>query len=75
MCDMCCGVCVCGVCQVENAWYCGACQEHRQARKTLKFWRLPAVLIVGLKRYITSRVCVLYIRTYVCVHGYDTVTM
>ena len=35
---------------VDNAWYCSVCKEHRQAKKTLKFWRLPNILIVGLKR-------------------------
>jgi len=35
----------------ENAWYCSACKAHRDANKSLCFWRLPEVLIVQLKRF------------------------
>lgn len=36
---------------VENSWYCSMCKEHRQANKILQFWKLPEVLIIGLKRF------------------------
>ena len=35
----------------HNSWYCSRCQEHRQAVKTVKLWRLPEVLIISLKRF------------------------
>ena len=35
----------------SNSWYCNVCKEHRQAQKTVTLWRLPEVLILGLKRY------------------------
>jgi len=35
----------------SNSWYCNLCKEHRQATKTVNLWRLPEVLILGLKRY------------------------
>lgn len=34
-----------------NSWYCGTCKTHRQATKTIQFWRLPKILIIGLKRF------------------------
>lgn len=37
-----------------NSWYCSNCKTHRQAFKTLNFWRLPKVLIIGLKRFETT---------------------
>ena len=35
----------------DNLWYCGKCKEHRRAVKELALWRLPAVLVISLKRF------------------------
>lgn len=35
----------------DNMWYCSKCQEHVQALKTMKLWRLPNILVVHLKRF------------------------
>lgn len=34
-----------------NGWFCSACKAHVLAFKTLSLWRLPEVLIIGLKRF------------------------
>jgi len=36
---------------VNNMWYCAKCQEHVQALKTMKLWKLPNILVVHLKRF------------------------
>ncbi|MES1916771.1 MAG: hypothetical protein MHM6MM_008558 [Cercozoa sp. M6MM] len=36
---------------LENSWYCGRCKEFQQAHKKLDLWRLPDVLVIGLKRF------------------------
>lgn len=38
----------------DNSWYCSDCKTHRQALKTMQFWSLPKILIIGLKRFETS---------------------
>jgi ubiquitin C-terminal hydrolase len=38
----------------DNSWYCSACKTHRQANKMIQLWRLPKVLIIGLKRFETT---------------------
>eukprot|EP01041_Mallomonas_annulata_P005880 gene5880-11876_t len=35
----------------DNAWYCSHCQSHVAAKKALSLWRLPEVLVLGLKRF------------------------
>lgn len=35
----------------EDAWYCGKCAAHVQARKRIELWKLPPVLIIHLKRF------------------------
>ena len=39
-----------------NSWYCNQCRTHRQAYKTLQFYKLPPVLIFGLKRFETRTI-------------------
>ena len=36
---------------LETERYCSNCKAHRQVKKTMNLWRLPEVLILGLKRY------------------------
>ncbi|KAK2163342.1 hypothetical protein LSH36_81g02038 [Paralvinella palmiformis] len=38
----------------DHAWYCPSCKEHREATKQLSIWRLPAYLIIQLKRFSFS---------------------
>jgi hypothetical protein len=38
----------------DNSWYCSHCKTHRQANKMIQLWRLPKVLIIGLKRFETT---------------------
>lgn len=38
----------------DNSWYCSNCKTHRQANKMIQLWRLPKVLIIGLKRFETT---------------------
>lgn len=38
----------------DNSWYCSTCKTHRQANKMLQLWKLPKVLIIGLKRFETT---------------------
>ena len=35
----------------ENRWYCNKCKKHVRALKTLSLWKVPEVLIIGLKRF------------------------
>lgn len=35
----------------SDKWYCSACKAHVRAFKTMGIWRLPAVLIIHLKRF------------------------
>jgi hypothetical protein len=35
----------------SDAWYCPWCKKHQEATKELALWRLPANLIVHLKRF------------------------
>jgi len=35
----------------EDAWYCGKCQEHREASKKFDIFKLPKILVVHLKRF------------------------
>jgi len=35
----------------ENAWYCSQCREHKMAKKSLRLWRAPEILVVHLKRF------------------------
>eukprot|EP00742_Colponemidia_sp_Colp-10_P007733 GILJ01008336.1.p1 GENE.GILJ01008336.1~~GILJ01008336.1.p1 ORF type:complete len:932 (+),score=140.68 GILJ01008336.1:66-2798(+) len=35
----------------DNAWYCPQCKEHQQASKKMDVWKLPAVLVIHLKRF------------------------
>jgi hypothetical protein len=35
----------------ENSWLCARCKCHQPARKSLRPWRLPPVLLVHLKRF------------------------
>lgn len=39
----------------EDLWYCPRCKKHRQARKTLKLWRVPDIFAVHLKRFSAHR--------------------
>jgi ubiquitin C-terminal hydrolase len=38
----------------DNSWYCSNCKTHRQANKMIQLWKLPKVLMVGLKRFETT---------------------
>ncbi|KAG5458765.1 MAG: hypothetical protein BJ554DRAFT_954, partial [Olpidium bornovanus] len=38
-----------------NLWYCSDCKEHREANKSMGFWKLPDTLVVQLKRFAQSR--------------------
>jgi hypothetical protein len=38
----------------DNSWYCSHCKTHRQANKMIQLWKLPKVLIIGLKRFETT---------------------
>ena len=35
----------------KESWYCPQCKEFRPAIKKLDIWKLPAILIVQLKRF------------------------
>ncbi|KAJ9455835.1 putative ubiquitin carboxyl-terminal hydrolase 11 [Diplonema papillatum] len=35
----------------QNEWYCSKCKKHRPFRKEVALWKLPAYLIIHLKRF------------------------
>ncbi|KAJ7393971.1 Ubiquitin carboxyl-terminal hydrolase 8 [Desmophyllum pertusum] len=35
----------------DDKWFCPKCQQRREASKTIQIWRLPAILIIHLKRF------------------------
>ena len=35
----------------DNMWYCNKCQKHKQAKKQIRFFKLPNYLIIQLKRF------------------------
>eukprot|EP00697_Spironema_sp_BW2_P015488 gnl/Spiro4/6355_TR3277_c0_g1_i1.p1 gnl/Spiro4/6355_TR3277_c0_g1~~gnl/Spiro4/6355_TR3277_c0_g1_i1.p1 ORF type:complete len:734 (-),score=208.25 gnl/Spiro4/6355_TR3277_c0_g1_i1:122-2095(-) len=39
----------------DDAWYCSACSEFREASKKFDLWRLPEILVVHLKRFAYTR--------------------
>ena len=38
----------------NDQWYCPACRELRQARKTMELWSRPDTLVIHLKRFSSS---------------------
>ena len=39
----------------DDKWYCSGCKSHVRALKTMGLWRLPAVLVIHLKRFKGGR--------------------
>jgi hypothetical protein len=37
--------------QEDNKWFCPQCREHVRAVKQMALWRVPHILVVGLKRF------------------------
>lgn len=35
----------------DDKWFCPKCQQRREVSKTIQIWRLPAILVVHLKRF------------------------
>nr|CAB3267571.1 ubiquitin carboxyl-terminal hydrolase 8-like [Phallusia mammillata] len=38
----------------SDKWYCPTCKTHREARRTIEIWKLPPVLIIHFKRFVSS---------------------
>jgi ubiquitin carboxyl-terminal hydrolase 8 len=34
-----------------DKWYCSSCKQHRDASKRIEIWKLPAILLIHLKRF------------------------
>ncbi len=39
----------------SNSWYCPRCKEHRQANKRFELWKVPDILVIHLKRFLSNR--------------------
>jgi len=40
----------------EKNWKCDRCNQSRESKQSIKLWRLPAILVVCLKRFTNNRV-------------------
>lgn len=40
---------------VEDSWYCPTCAAHTPSTKQIKFYRLPRILLMTLKRFCVHR--------------------
>ncbi|XP_068082079.1 ubiquitin carboxyl-terminal hydrolase 15 [Anabrus simplex] len=49
----------------DDAWYCPTCKQHQRASKRIELSRLPAILVIHLKRFMYTQYAHDKINTYV----------